>query len=148
MKGGPRPTERLRAHWFALTAVMTTIAIALVLQGYARSEVGRASTRSPSASAPVPEMARVGPIIDLSGTSIRSVTPPARTIALTFDDGPDAKWTPRILDVLDRYHVPATFFVIGSHAADHQDLLRREMARGDEIGNHTFTHVDVSNIPG
>jgi poly-beta-1,6 N-acetyl-D-glucosamine synthase len=139
--------DRLNTHWFALVAVMATIAIALVLQGYAHSEVGHSSTRSRATSAAVPAMRRAGPIIDPSNQSIRSVAPRARAIALTFDDGPDARWTPRILDVLDRYHVPATFFVIGSKAADHRGLLRREIDRGDEIGNHTFTHVDVSRIP-
>jgi poly-beta-1,6 N-acetyl-D-glucosamine synthase len=147
VRKGAQASDRLSAHWFALVAIMTTVAIALVLQGYARSEVGHASTRTTEDAAPVPEMKRAGPIIDLSGSSLRSVAPPPRTIALTFDDGPDGRWTPRILDVLDRFHVPATFFVIGSHAADHRGLLRREINRGDEIGNHTFTHVDVSRIP-
>ena len=147
MRSGAKTTDRLTVHWFALVAVMTTIALALVLQGYARSEVGHASTRSTAAEASLPNMSHAGPIIDLSSGAVRSVTPAAHTIALTFDDGPDAKWTPQILDVLDRYHVPATFFVIGSHAADHGGLLRRELRRGDEIGNHTFTHVDVTKIP-
>jgi cellulose synthase/poly-beta-1,6-N-acetylglucosamine synthase-like glycosyltransferase/peptidoglycan/xylan/chitin deacetylase (PgdA/CDA1 family) len=147
VRSNARASDRLRAHWFALIVVMLTIAIALVLQGYARSQVGRASTQETEASAPVPGMDRAGPLIDLSSGSVRSLAPRAHRIALTFDDGPDSKWTPRILDVLDRYRVPATFFVIGSHAADHQGLLRREVRRGDEIGNHTFTHVDVSRIP-
>ena len=147
MTTGAKASDRLTAHWFALVAVMATIAIALVLQGYAKSEVGHTSTRPSKAQASLPNMSRAGPIIDLSKGSIRSVAPPARTIALTFDDGPDGKWTPRILDVLERYHAPATFFVIGSHAADHRGLLRRELRGGSEIGNHTFTHVDVSTIP-
>jgi cellulose synthase/poly-beta-1,6-N-acetylglucosamine synthase-like glycosyltransferase/peptidoglycan/xylan/chitin deacetylase (PgdA/CDA1 family) len=147
VKPGSTASDRFRAHWFALVAVMMTIAVALVLQGYAHSEVGHSSTRSSDTSAAMPDMSRVGPIIDLSGSSIRSITPRPKTIALTFDDGPDDRWTPRILSVLDRYHVPATFFVIGSHAADHGGMLRREVALGDEIGNHTFTHADVSKIP-
>lgn len=147
MSARSNTSDRLSAHWFALVALMTAIAIALTLQGYARSQVGGASTRTREAAALVPEMARAGPVIDVSNRSIRSLAPRARTIALTFDDGPDRRWTPRILDVLDRYRVPATFFVVGSHAADHQGLLRREIDRGDEIGNHTFTHVDVTNLP-
>ncbi len=147
MTSGSKAGDRLSAHWFALAAVMATIALALVLQGYAHSQVGRASTQDHAVSLPLADMKRVGSIMDLSNRSIRSLSPGTRRIALTFDDGPDAAWTPRVLDVLDRYHVPATFFVIGSHAADHRDLLRREIGRGDEIGNHTFTHVDVSNIP-
>jgi peptidoglycan-N-acetylglucosamine deacetylase len=63
-----------------------------------------------------------------------------KKIAITFDDGPDPRWTPKILDVLKREHVPATFFVIGLDASQSPELLRREYAEGHEIGNHTYTH--------
>jgi cellulose synthase/poly-beta-1,6-N-acetylglucosamine synthase-like glycosyltransferase/peptidoglycan/xylan/chitin deacetylase (PgdA/CDA1 family) len=69
-----------------------------------------------------------------------------RQVALTFDDGPDPTWTPRILDVLQREHAPATFFVIGLSADQQPGLLRRMVAEGHEIGNHTFTHPDISAI--
>ena len=68
-----------------------------------------------------------------------------KLLALTFDDGPDPVWTPRILDTLEAAHVPATFFVIGENALEHPDLLRRMIADGDEIGNHTYTHPDLAN---
>lgn len=64
-------------------------------------------------------------------------------IALTFDDGPDPRWTPAILAILRRYHVPATFFVIGAQAQAHPGLVRRLLADGHEIGNHTFTHPNL-----
>lgn len=67
-------------------------------------------------------------------------------VALTFDDGPDPRFTPQILDVLAREHVPATFFVIGSHAAASPALVRRIDAEGHELGNHTFTHPDVDGV--
>ena len=70
-------------------------------------------------------------------------------IAITFDDGPDPKYTPPILDVLKRENVKATFFVIGTQADSNIGLLRRMYAEGHEIGNHTFTHPDISSIgPG
>lgn len=69
-------------------------------------------------------------------------------IALTFDDGPDPRWTPRILDILKQENVPATFFIIGKNGQDHPDLLRREVNEGHEIGNHTFTHPNLGEIPG
>jgi peptidoglycan-N-acetylglucosamine deacetylase len=70
-------------------------------------------------------------------------------IAITFDDGPDAEWTPRILDVLKRENVKATFFLIGMEAQKYPGLLERIYREGHEIGNHTFTHPDVSGIsPG
>ena len=67
-------------------------------------------------------------------------------IALTFDDGPDRRWTPQILDILVKYKVPATFFVIGTNANLNPDILRQIVTTGNEIGNHTFTHPDLSAI--
>jgi len=64
-------------------------------------------------------------------------------VALTFDDGPDPNWTPKILDVLKAKNVPATFFVIGENALPERALLRRELAEGHEIGNHTYTHPNL-----
>jgi len=65
-----------------------------------------------------------------------------KKIALSFDDGPDPEWTPKILDVLQEKHATATFFVIGESAAQEADIVKREYAQGNEIGNHTFTHPD------
>ena len=67
-------------------------------------------------------------------------------LAVTFDDGPDPEWTPRILDVLKREHVPATFFLIGIQAEKFSSLTKRVYDEGHEIGNHTFTHPDISSI--
>jgi cellulose synthase/poly-beta-1,6-N-acetylglucosamine synthase-like glycosyltransferase/peptidoglycan/xylan/chitin deacetylase (PgdA/CDA1 family) len=69
-------------------------------------------------------------------------------IALTFDDGPDQRWTPRILDILKQENVPATFFVMGKNGQANPDLLRREVNEGHELGNHTFTHPNLGEIPG
>jgi cellulose synthase/poly-beta-1,6-N-acetylglucosamine synthase-like glycosyltransferase/peptidoglycan/xylan/chitin deacetylase (PgdA/CDA1 family)/spore germination protein YaaH len=65
-------------------------------------------------------------------------------IALTFDDGPDERFTPEILDTLKRYKVKATFFVIGMNANGNADLLHRLVNEGHEIGNHTFTHPNIA----
>lgn len=61
-------------------------------------------------------------------------------VYLTFDDGPDPQWTPRILDALSVAGVRATFFVIGRQAWRHPELIRRATAAGHEIANHTFDH--------
>jgi cellulose synthase/poly-beta-1,6-N-acetylglucosamine synthase-like glycosyltransferase/peptidoglycan/xylan/chitin deacetylase (PgdA/CDA1 family)/spore germination protein YaaH len=67
-------------------------------------------------------------------------------MAITFDDGPDPDWTPKILDVLKREHAPATFFLIGIQADKFADVTSRIYEEGHEIGNHSFTHPDISNI--
>ena len=67
-------------------------------------------------------------------------------IVLTFDDGPDPDYTPRILDILKAEHVPAAFFVVGSMAEKNISILRREYDEGYEIGNHTFFHPDISTV--
>lgn len=67
-------------------------------------------------------------------------------LILTFDDGPSAEWTPKILDILEREKVPATFFVIGINAEQNIPLLKREYRDGFEIGNHTFTHHNIAEM--
>lgn len=65
-------------------------------------------------------------------------------VALTFDDGPDARWTPMILDTLRSRGVKATFFVIGQNVDTHLGLVQREYDEGHEIGNHTYTHPNMA----
>ncbi len=67
-----------------------------------------------------------------------------RLIALTFDDGPDGRWTGPILDTLRARRAPATFFVIGQQVQRHIGLTRRIYREGHELGNHTFTHPDLA----
>jgi peptidoglycan-N-acetylglucosamine deacetylase len=67
-------------------------------------------------------------------------------IALTFDDGPDPEWTPKIIDILHEKQVPAAFFVIGESANQDPQIIKREFDLGNEVGNHTFTHPDFETI--
>ena len=67
-------------------------------------------------------------------------------LILTFDDGPSTEWTPKILDILEREKVPATFFVVGINAEQNIPLLKREYKDGFEIGNHTFTHSNIAEM--
>jgi cellulose synthase/poly-beta-1,6-N-acetylglucosamine synthase-like glycosyltransferase/peptidoglycan/xylan/chitin deacetylase (PgdA/CDA1 family)/spore germination protein YaaH len=69
-----------------------------------------------------------------------------KRMAITFDDGPDPVWTPKILDILKQYNVKATFLMIGEVAQDNVSVMRRVYKEGHEIGNHTFTHPDISEI--
>jgi peptidoglycan-N-acetylglucosamine deacetylase len=69
-----------------------------------------------------------------------------KKVALSFDDGPDPDWTPKILDILKKYNVKGTFFMIGEVAEDYIGIMRRVFREGHEIGNHTWTHPDISEI--
>jgi cellulose synthase/poly-beta-1,6-N-acetylglucosamine synthase-like glycosyltransferase/spore germination protein YaaH/peptidoglycan/xylan/chitin deacetylase (PgdA/CDA1 family) len=68
-------------------------------------------------------------------------------VALTFDDGPDARWTPKILDILKAKNAPATFFVIGQNMQARPDLVKREVAEGHVVGSHTWTHPNIGETP-
>jgi poly-beta-1,6 N-acetyl-D-glucosamine synthase len=135
------------AHWVLVFIVALAVAAGLLLQGYARNEIGRSSTHksgtTTSSAAP-----GNGSVIYRAGDRLASRGMPAKTVALTFDDGPDPAWTPKVLDVLHREQVPATFFDVGSRIASYPGVVRRELAEGHEIGSHTFTHAALSNIPG
>ncbi len=67
-------------------------------------------------------------------------------VALSFDDGPDPKWTPKILDILKAKGVKGTFMMIGAEAQENVGLMKRVMREGNEIGNHTYSHPDISEI--
>lgn len=79
---------------------------------------------------------------------IRKSGKPAKekTVVLTFDDGPSAEYTGKILDILKAENVPATFFVIGLNAERNLDVLKRIYDEGYEIGNHTFTHPNIAEV--
>ena len=67
-------------------------------------------------------------------------------VTLTFDDGPDPKWTPPILDILKEHNIKATFFLVGGQVETYPSLVRRIVAEGHEIGNHSYTHPNLSEI--
>ncbi|GGR84690.1 hypothetical protein GCM10010269_24840 [Streptomyces humidus] len=75
-----------------------------------------------------------------------SMTGRGRTMVLTFDDGPDSRYTPRILDTLAEYDVHAMFFVCGEMAVDNADLLTRMADEGHIIGNHTWSHPLLTRL--
>jgi len=69
-----------------------------------------------------------------------------KSLCLTFDDGPDPRYTPEVLDILKSRGVRATFFVIGANADQNIDLLKREYAEGHDVGNHTYTHPNIALV--
>ena len=67
-------------------------------------------------------------------------------IALTFDDGPHPRLTHRILEILERYGVKATFFMVGVNVTNYPDAAKAVLAAGHEVGNHTYTHAHVQSM--
>ncbi|MBC9823978.1 glycosyltransferase [Terrabacter sp. MAHUQ-38] len=120
------------------------------MQGYLRHLYGVTDDAAvpPGRADRVPSaLARGGPVIDARGGSLRTARPASGVVALTFDDGPDPTWTPKVLDILRRNHVHATFFLVGTQALDHPELVREILADGHEIGLHTLTHVNLGSAP-
>jgi peptidoglycan/xylan/chitin deacetylase (PgdA/CDA1 family) len=79
----------------------------------------------------------------LAPMSVRRGDRSARRVALTFDDGPDPAWTPRVLDVLDEAEVRGTFFVVGERAARAPDVVRAIARAGHDVGNHGWSHSSL-----
>ncbi|MEV6171261.1 glycosyltransferase [Streptomyces sp. NPDC051954] len=123
----------------ALTSIM-------LLDGYLRAEVGGDQrVRSGASSSKVPDkIIDGGPIVTFRGGEATSLSVPEKTIALTFDDGPNPTYTPQVLKILEEYDVPATFFVVGSMVSRYPSIVKDLVEQGNEVGIHTFTHVDLS----
>jgi cellulose synthase/poly-beta-1,6-N-acetylglucosamine synthase-like glycosyltransferase/peptidoglycan/xylan/chitin deacetylase (PgdA/CDA1 family) len=123
------------------------VLVLVAFQGFCTHTIGASAEprASPRPSAPLQGSRSL--LVARRGR-LRSPQPPAgRRIALTFDDGPDPTWTPRVAAVLRAARVPATFFMVGSQAARHPDLVRLVQRSGAEIGDHTFTHSSLSSGP-
>ncbi|MFG3703257.1 bifunctional polysaccharide deacetylase/glycosyltransferase family 2 protein [Micromonospora sp. NPDC047670] len=140
-----------RAHWILLLLGLALLLAALTVDGLVTGLAGGSGEprADPSAGPAVPkEVATGGPVLRLDRERPVSRTMPDRTIALTFDDGPDPQWTPQVLDALRRHGARATFFVVGARVNEHPELVRRILAEGHEIGSHSFTHTDLGAAPG
>ncbi|MGH3491018.1 MAG: bifunctional polysaccharide deacetylase/glycosyltransferase family 2 protein [Actinopolymorphaceae bacterium] len=144
-----------RQHWALLSLVMAALVGVLLLQGYVERSWNDLSPAKPEPGREAPPghqrdgrlLADSEPVLDLGGSRPRAAAMAPGTFALTFDDGPDPRWTPQILEVLRRHHAHATFFVLGSKVAAHPRLTRQIVAEGHELGSHTYTHPDLSRVP-
>jgi cellulose synthase/poly-beta-1,6-N-acetylglucosamine synthase-like glycosyltransferase/peptidoglycan/xylan/chitin deacetylase (PgdA/CDA1 family) len=134
-----------------LTAVLISMfVLVLVVAGIANARGGNdaAGERPPQAVNTVPESVRDGgPIVDTTHGQVTSTDIPAKTIALTFDDGPDPTWTPEVLAVLKKYNIKATFFVVGANVTRYPGLVSAIHAQGSELGVHSFSHPDLATLP-
>jgi cellulose synthase/poly-beta-1,6-N-acetylglucosamine synthase-like glycosyltransferase/peptidoglycan/xylan/chitin deacetylase (PgdA/CDA1 family) len=141
--------RRLRRRW-VLAAVVTFVLInLLVVDAYANARFTPDHKRSDGGgTAGVPAAVRDdGPVVDTRDGQTATYHLPERTIALTFDDGPDPVWTPRVMQVLRKHGVRATFFVIGSQVSRHPEISRELGREGHELGIHTFTHPQLADLP-
>jgi cellulose synthase/poly-beta-1,6-N-acetylglucosamine synthase-like glycosyltransferase/peptidoglycan/xylan/chitin deacetylase (PgdA/CDA1 family) len=137
-----------RPRWLLTTALLAVFAFILIIEAYASGRFVPDAIHDTGSGTRVPaSVVNGGPVIDTTGGRPRSYHLPPRTIALTFDDGPDPAWTPKILAVLRRHRVHATFFVVGSNLSRHPGNGRSLVADGNEIGSHTFSHPDLAEVP-
>lgn len=134
-----------RTLWAALVVLALTLVTSV---RHAELFIGHGHVQPDSGLLPTNEkMTGVSPVLWLGGGSPVSFPLEPKTVALTFDDGPSLDWTPEIQRVLDHYGVPGTFFVIGEHVVRAPDVVRDLDAAGHEIGNHSFTHAKLGELP-
>ncbi|MEQ7010090.1 bifunctional polysaccharide deacetylase/glycosyltransferase family 2 protein [Actinopolymorpha sp. B17G11] len=130
-----------------LTPVVVLVAFlcVLLLEGYVHGEFAADHrVHPPVAYDRVPaKVLEGGPILDTTHARPHHHRIPAKTVVLTFDDGPDPVWTPKVLAVLEKHGVHATFFVVGQMAARNPGVVRDLVDSGQEIGVHTFSHPDL-----
>ncbi|MEZ7157812.1 glycosyltransferase [Streptomyces sp. MAD19A] len=126
--------------------VLVALAAMLMLRGYVHSEIlADHRVQDPAPTTEVPEeILEGGPVIDARSGKATSLSVPDRRLVLTFDDGPDPTWTPKVLDVLKKHDAHAVFFVTGTMASRYPDLVQRMVDEGHEVGLHTFNHPDLS----
>ncbi|WP_369248440.1 bifunctional polysaccharide deacetylase/glycosyltransferase family 2 protein [Streptomyces sp. R41] len=129
----------------ALLLLLALVSV-MLLDGYLRSEIGNDSrVRDGAAYDKVPQkILDGGPILTFDNGTAKTESVPDKTIVLTFDDGPTATWTPQVLKVLEDNDVEGTFFMVGSMVSRYPSVVKDLVDQGNEIGIHTFTHVDLS----
>ncbi|MEV6959629.1 glycosyltransferase [Streptomyces sp. NPDC051207] len=144
-RGGPR-RRRVPMRFLLPSLVLVALLAMLMLRGYVHSEIlADHRVRPPAPADKVPErILKGGPVIDTRSGRTDTLRVPDHRLVLTFDDGPDPVWTPKVLDVLKKHDAHAVFFVTGSMASRHPGLVRRMVDEGHEIGLHTFNHPDLS----
>ncbi|MGW4976415.1 glycosyltransferase [Streptomyces mirabilis] len=138
--------RRLPMRWLLPSLLLVAMLAMLMLRGYVHSEILADHRIQPEAATDkVPDkILDGGPVIDTRGGRTNSLTVPVHRLVLTFDDGPDPTWTPKVLDVLKKHHAHAVFFVTGTMTSRYPELVKRMVEEGHEVGLHTFNHPDLS----
>jgi cellulose synthase/poly-beta-1,6-N-acetylglucosamine synthase-like glycosyltransferase/peptidoglycan/xylan/chitin deacetylase (PgdA/CDA1 family) len=141
-----RRIRRPPTHWALLGFCLFVLLVLLTVQGVAAHTTGRSGT--PAGGAGRSPLAGQPSLLGLrGGRLVGHEAHVGKRVALTFDDGPDARWTPRIEAVLRRLGAPATFFVVGSQTVRHPQIVRHLHEHGFELGNHTFSHTNLAEVP-
>ncbi|MFR9806198.1 glycosyltransferase [Pseudonocardia sp. RS010] len=146
----PRATVRPAPSWLLVGSLLAAFLVVLVVCGLTAGRIGNDATGAHEevASDQVPdEVLSGGPIIDGQHDPVRSTRIPNGTVVLTFDDGPDPTWTPQVLAILRKHHVPGTFFVVGSMSTRYPELIKEIHDSGSELGVHSFSHPDLGTSP-
>jgi cellulose synthase/poly-beta-1,6-N-acetylglucosamine synthase-like glycosyltransferase/peptidoglycan/xylan/chitin deacetylase (PgdA/CDA1 family) len=139
-----RRIERPPAHWGVLALVLIALLSLLLAEGVAEHLTGQSGTPRPAGDA---VLAPTEGVFAARGNHlVPHEVAPGRRIALTFDDGPDPTWTPRIAALLKRLHVPGTFFVVGDHVVRYPGIVAALARDRFEIGSHTFTHSGLTGL--
>ncbi|WP_330282465.1 glycosyltransferase [Streptomyces sp. NBC_00588] len=143
---GGSPRRRLPMRLLLPMLLLVALVAMLMLRGYVHSEILADHRIQPEAATDkVPEkILDGGPVIDTRSGRATSLKVPNHHLVLTFDDGPDPTWTPKVLDVLKKHHAHAVFFVTGTMTSRYPDLVKRMVDEGHEVGLHTFNHPDLS----
>jgi cellulose synthase/poly-beta-1,6-N-acetylglucosamine synthase-like glycosyltransferase/peptidoglycan/xylan/chitin deacetylase (PgdA/CDA1 family) len=135
-------------HWVVATVLLGVFVSLLMVPAYMNAKFAPDGAHTVGVADQVPpSIADGGPIIDTTRGETRSFRLPPKTIALTFDDGPDPRWTPWVTQALRRHGVKATFFVVGSQVSRYSGLVRELAGAGHEIGVHSFTHPYMAELP-
>lgn len=125
-----------RYRWFRVAMTLVGAVTLLCLSGWEAAGSARPQ------KTPWSELER-----RYKGVFVLSASRETRQVALTFDDVPDPRFTPKVLDILKKKRVHATFFVVGTRTKKHPDLVRRIHREGHIIGNHSYSHPDFSRLP-
>ena len=147
--GAPAPQDERAARdgqGVSRRRVLTSTLTAAALAAASTYTASDAVARRPRKHSPT---YRVSPRPELQTTRRDSRVvwrghPAERLVCLTFDDGPDPRWTPMVLDLLARHDARATFFALGSHVVAHPDVARATVAAGHEIASHGWDHKDMT----
>ncbi|QKW06799.1 glycosyltransferase [Streptomyces sp. NA04227] len=144
--GAPAPRRGLPLRYLLPLSLLVALVAMLMLRGYVHSEVlADHRVRPPAPTDRVPQkILDGGPVIDTRDGRESSLRVPDGKLVLTFDDGPDPQWTPKVLDVLKKHRAHAVFFVTGTMTSRHPELVKRMVDEGHEVGLHTFNHPDLS----